>query len=105
MGLDRPESGNRWPMAKAKGTLAWMGLVWASAMSSPGEVSRYMRHRGRRRKEERAPSAVLPSVLDVDAVAQRRVDRAVAIAGEVDRFINRLLVEVSRPAGDESDFD
>src|SRR5947209_2763200 len=82
-----------------------MGWARAKGTPSPAGQSRCKRRTGLPRRGGRCGSAVLPFVLDVDALAQRRVNGAIAVAGQVDRLVNRLPVEVTRPSGDERDVD
>src|SRR6266851_2854406 len=48
---------------------------------------------------------VFTTVLDLGAVGQRRVDRAVPVAGQVDRLVNLVLVVLAVPAQHEGDLD
>src|SRR2546428_9730445 len=48
---------------------------------------------------------ILPVVFDLGAVRQRGMNRAVAVAGHVDRLIDTLFVVLAVPAGQESDLD
>src|SRR5438874_13025856 len=48
---------------------------------------------------------MLAAVLDLDAARQRGVDRAVPVAGPVDRLLDQLLVGVSFPRAVECDLD
>src|SRR2546428_4182518 len=48
---------------------------------------------------------ILPVMLDFRAVRQRGMNRAVAVAGHVDRLIDTLFVVLAGPAGQEGDLD
>src|SRR2546428_9227556 len=48
---------------------------------------------------------ILPVVFDLGAVRQRGMNRAVAVAGHVDRLIDTLFVVLAVPAGQEGDLD
>src|SRR5438094_8092291 len=49
--------------------------------------------------------AVFAAVLDLHAARERGVDRAVAVAGPVDRLVDELLVRVAVPRAVERDLD